>query len=137
MNKSNDWKLVTPNQDFVNEIMYDTEVLKSDLCNYNVAYVLVRGNITIGHNLATEVVFKNCASFIKCITKIDGRAIDDAEDLDFVILMYNLLEYSSNYSYTTASLWFHSKDKTTNFNAIIADNTFKSFKYKAKLSGNT
>ena len=73
-----------------------------------------------------------------CITKIDGTTIDDAEDLDLVILMYNVIEYSSNYSETTGSLWLYSKDEATNFNAEI-ENTddFKSFKYKAKLIVNT
>ena len=52
--------------------------------------------------------------------------------------MYNLIEYSSNYSETTVSLWFYSKDEATNFNANIAnDNNFKSFKYKTELLGNT
>ena len=52
--------------------------------------------------------------------------------------MYNLIEYSWNYSVTTGSLWFYSKDKATNFNAdIVNDNYFKSFEYKAKLLGNT
>ena len=58
-----------------------------------------------------EVAFKNCAPFIKCITKIDGTTLDDAEHLDLVVTMYNLLEYRSNYSETTGSLWFYSKDK--------------------------
>ena len=52
--------------------------------------------------------------------------------------MYNLLEYSSNYSDTTASLWFYSKDEVTNFNANIEENnSFASFKYKVKSLGNT
>ena len=52
--------------------------------------------------------------------------------------MYNLIEYSSNYSETTGCLWFYSKDEATNFNADIADtNEFKSFKYQAKLLGNS
>ena len=96
--------------------------------NYNDAYILVRSDISIaGHNLVTEVAFKNCAPFTKCMIKIDGTTIDDAEDLDLVMLMYNLIEYIS-------SLWFYSKDKATNFNNDI-ENTddFKSFKYKAKL----
>ena len=96
--------------------------------NYNDAYILVRSDISIaGHNLVTEVAFKNCAPFTKCMIKIDGTTIDDAEDLDLVMLMYNLIEYIS-------SLWFYSKDKATNFNNDM-ENTddFKSFKYKAKL----
>ena len=64
--------------------------------------------------------------------------IDDGENLDLVMSIYNLIEYSSNYSKTTGSLWFYSKDEATDFNADIAnDNNFKSFKYKAKLLGNT
>ena len=70
--------------------------------------------------------------------KIDRITVDEAEDLDIVMPMYNLIEYSSNYSETTGSLWFYSKDEATDFNADIAnDNSFKSFKYKAKLLGNT
>ena len=66
---------------------------KSIFCGYNDAYILVRGNITtIGCNLLTEVAFKNCAPFIKCIIKIDGTTTDDPEDLDLVMLMYNLLK---------------------------------------------
>ena len=62
------------------------------------------------------------------MAKIDGTTIDDDDDLDLVMPKYNLIEYSSNYSETKGSLWFHSKDKTTNFNADIANtNNFKFF----------
>ena len=75
-----------------------------------------------------------CALLIKCITEIDGTTIDDAEDLDLVIQIYNLLEYSSKYYNMTGSLWFYSKDEATNFNVDYEDtNNFESFKYKAKL----
>ena len=89
MNEASDFKFLTrkwnifsdqsnANYDVGNEIIYNIEVLKSNLCDYNDDYILVRGNITIaGHNLATEVAFKNCAPFTKCITKIDGTIIDD------------------------------------------------------------
>ena len=70
---------------------------------------------------------------VKCVTKIDGTTIYDAEDLDLVMSMYNLLEYNLNYSDTTSSIL---KMEVTDFNDI-ADNDFKSFKYKAKLIGNT
>ena len=82
------------------------------------------------------MAFKNCVSFINCITKIDGTTIDDAEDLDLVMSMKNLIEYSSNFSETTESLWFYSKDEETKFNATIANNSFKSFECKTKLLGN-
>ena len=72
------------------------------------------------------------------MAKIDGTTIDDDDDLDLVMPKYNLIEYSSNYSETKGSLWFHSKVKTTNFNADIANtNNFKFFKYNAKLLGGT
>ena len=82
------------------------------------------------------MAFKNCVSFINCITKIDGTTIDDAEDLDLVMSMKNLIEYSSNFSETIESLWFYSKNEETKFNATIANNSFKSFECKTKLLGN-
>ena len=121
-----------------NEITYNTEVLKSNLWDYNDACSLVRGDITVTANPATQVAFKNYAPFTKCITKIDETTIDDAENLDLVMPMYNVIEYSSKYSETTESLWFYSKDEETNLNNNI-ENTdeFKSFKYKTKLLRNT
>ena len=108
-----------------NKVKYSTEVLKSNLCDYNDVYVLVKGDINItGGNLATEIAFKNCAPFIKCITKINGTTVDYAEDLDLVMSMYNLLEYSSNYSYMTDSLWVYFKDEAANWNADIANKCF-------------
>ena len=86
-----------------NEIIYNTEVLKSNLRDYNDAYILARGEVTVAATPKTQVAFKNCAPFTKCITKIDGTKIDDAEDLDLVMLMYNLIEYSSNYPETAGS----------------------------------
>ena len=75
-------------------------MLKSNLSDYGDAYILVRGDITIIEVPATHI-FKNSVPFTKCITKIDGTTIDDVEDLDLVMPMYNLIEYSSNYSETT------------------------------------
>ena len=145
LNEANDskfakrkWNIATDNSkanyDAVNEITFNTEVLKSNLCDYNDAYILLRGNITIIGHQVTQVAFKNCAQFTKCVTEITGTTIDDAEDLDLVMLMYNLLEYSSNYSETTGSLWFYFKGEATHFNIdIVNDNHFKSFMYMAKL----
>ena len=144
MNEANDSKFVTrkwnilndnskASYDVANEIIYNAEVLKSSHCDYNNAYILGRGNITIKGHPLTQVTFKNCATFTKCITKIDGTTTDYPEDLYLVIPMCNLIEYSSNYFETTGSLWFYSKDEATDFNADIANtNYFKSFKYKAK-----
>ena len=92
--------------------------------------------------LLSQQLFKNvkasskkCAPFTKCITKIDGATIDDAEYLDLVMPMCSLIEYGSNYSETTVSLGFYSKDETNDFNADIANTD--NFKGKAKSLGNT
>ena len=107
--------------DVGNEIIYNTEVLKSKLCNFN-TYILVRTDITInGHNVI-QVAFKNCAPFTKCIRKIDETTIDDAEDSDLVMSINNLIGFSWNYSETRGNLWFYSKDEATNSNADIAIN---------------
>ena len=109
MNEANDSKFVArkqnivndqsnANYDAVNEIIYNTEVLKSNLCDYNDAYILARSDVTVAAAPATQVLLKHCAPFTRCITKIDGTTIDDAKDLDLVMRMHNLLEYSSNYS---------------------------------------
>ena len=117
LNDANDYKFTTRKWNIVNdhlnanygignEIIYHAEVLKSNLCDYNDAYILVRMDIIVTVAPATQVAFKNCAPFTKCITiiKVDGTTIDDAEDLDLVMRMYNLIEYSSNYYETTESL---------------------------------
>ena len=112
MNEANDskfmarnWNMVYDNSkanyDVGNEIIYIMEVLKSNLCDQNDAYILVRGGITIIGHQVTQVAFKKCAPFTKCITKIDETTIDDAENLNLVMLMCILIEYSSNYSETT------------------------------------
>ena len=88
-----------------NEIINSTEVLKSNLCDYNDYCILVRGDITIaGHNLGTQVAFKNCAQITNCIKQNDGTMIDDTEDLNLVVPVYNLLGYSWNYYDTAGSL---------------------------------
>ena len=132
------WSIVNDQWNINYDTDYNTDILKSNLCDKNDAYILVKGNITIEVcNLVTEVAFKNCAQFTTCITNIDRTTKDDAEDLDLVMPMYNQIEYISNHSETIQILWFYSKDKATTFNNDI-ENTddFKSFKYKAKLLGN-
>ena len=62
-----------------NEMIYYTEVLKSNLCDCNDAYILVRGDITVTAAHAIQVAFKNCATFTKCLPKTDGTTIDDNE----------------------------------------------------------
>ena len=103
----------------------------------NDVYILARGDITVITAPAIQVAFKNCAPFTKCITEIDKATIDDAKNLDLVMPMYNLMEYSSNYSEITESFCFYSKDEATDFinNMANTDNS-KSFKYRVKLLGN-
>ena len=145
LNEESDSKSVTRKRDIVNnqsnanydggnEIIYNTEVLKSNLCDQNDDYILVRGDITTEmYNNTIPVAFKNCTLLTKCIIKIDGTTIDDAEDLDLVMSMYNLIKYSSNYFHRTGTLWFYSKHEATNFNANIeSTNAFKSFEYNSK-----
>ena len=96
-------------------------MLRSNLCDYADAYVLLKGTITItvvGNDDATKRVderdkgltFKNCAPFTKCISRINNTDIDKAQDIDIVVPMYNLIEYSDSYSETWRSLWQYYKD---------------------------
>ena len=88
-------------------------MLRSSLCDYSDAYILVKGNITVNNTAADgaaanntnkKVIFKNCAPFTDCISKINNAQVDNAKDIDIVMLMYNLIEYSDNYSKTSGSL---------------------------------
>ena len=119
------------------EIRIKTPMLRSDLCDFSDAYIVVKGEITVTNpNNAKRnkaMAFKNNAPFVNCISKINGVQIDKAEDLDVVIPMYNLLEYSKNYRKTTRSLWNYYKDEQSN----PLSNNSKSFKYKTSIRGNT
>ena len=84
-----------------NPIKFLTKSIESSLCDYSDAYILVTGNITVtGGNANTKVAFKNCAPFKKCRTEIN----DEAEHIKTTMPMYNLIEYSDNYSDTSGSL---------------------------------
>ena len=97
----------------------------------------MKGTITAtnpnGAKRNKAVAFKNNASFINCISEINGVQIDNAEDLDVVMLMYNLLEYSKNYRKTTGSMWNYYRDEPSNPLSSISE----SFKYKTSITGNT
>ena len=106
-----------------NDIRFKTTMLRSNLCDYADSYILVKGTITItgeGADAAAEraderdkgVTFKNCAPFTKCISRINNTDIDNAQDIDIVMPMYNLIEYSDNYSKTSGSLWQYYKEDT-------------------------
>ena len=92
------------------QITFKTSMLRSDLCDFSDAYIVVKATITVtGINNRSRknrpLAFKNNAPFISCISKINNMLIDNAQDLDIAMPMYNLIEYSKNYGNTTGSLW--------------------------------
>ena len=119
------------------EIKFLTRSIESSLCDYSDAYILVTGNITATpNNPATQVVFKNCASFEKCRTEINETFIDEATHINVTMPMYNLIEYSYNYSNTSSSSWQFKRNEVTN-NADVSNDNAPSFKHKASLIGDT
>ena len=126
-------------------------MLKSSLCDYSDAYIHVRGTITVNNTAAEgaavnnsnkKVIFKICASFTNCISQINDTNLDNAKYLDIVMPMYNLIEYSDNYSKTSGSLWLYTKDipAVDNNNAIVdfnKNNLTDSFNFKVKMTGQT
>ena len=78
-------------------------MLKSSLCDYSDAYILVNGTITVnelaagGGNNNIQIIFKNCAQFTDCISKRNNTQIDNAKDINIVMQMYKSIDYSSNY----------------------------------------
>ena len=122
------------------DIKFKTKMLRSSLCDYADAYILVKGTIAIIGEGDTDVAkqldernkdvaFKNCAPFTKCISRINGTEIDNAQDIDIVMPMYNLIEYSDNYSKISGSLWQYYKDDP---NGNITQS--ESFKSKIKIT---
>ena len=92
-------------------VKFETKVIKSSLCDYSDPYILVTGNITAtGGDANTRVAFKNCASFTKCITHINDEYVDNADNLDIIMLMYKLTECSDNYSGISENLWQFKRD---------------------------
>ena len=131
-------------------IRFETPMLRSSLCDYSDAYILVKGTFTVtapgANNGANNIrdkknrplILKNNAPFVSCITRINGELIEDADDLDIVMPMYNLLEYSKNYRKTIESLYNCYRDELTNdnFNNRNVVNS-EAFKYKNEITGNT
>ena len=138
-------------------------MLRSDLRCFSDAYVVVKGDIIVAKKTFTaddieapnntvanattannannnafgekKLVFKNNAPFINCVSKINGVKIDNTEDLDVVMPIYNLLEYSKNYRKTTGNLWNYYRDEPSS--SVDASNITHSilnsepFEYKA------
>ena len=98
------------------QVKFKTTMLKSSLCDYSDAYIIVKGTITVNNTAAADaevnntnkkVIFKNCAPFTDCISEINNIQVDNVKDIDIVMPMYNLLEYSDNYVKTSGSLWHY------------------------------
>ena len=135
-------------------ITFKKPMLRSSLCDYSDAYISVKGTITVTapgvNNNANDIIdkkirpliLKNNVPFISCITRINGELIEDADDLDIVMSMYNLLEYSKSYRKTIGSLYNYHRDELSddaddnNFHNIKVVNS-NTFKYKNKITGNT
>ena len=132
------------------QIKFKTTMLKSSLCDYSDAYILVKGTISINNTAAgaaanntnKKVIFKNCAPFTNCISEINNTQLNNAKDIDIVMPMYNLIEYSDNYAKTSGSLWQYCLDipPLNNNNAVTfftEANLTDSFNFKAKITGHT
>ena len=133
------------------QIKFKTTMLKSSFCDYSDAYILVKGTISVNttaaadanaNNTNKKVIFKNCALFTNCISEINNTQIDNAKDIDIVMPMYNLIEYSDNYAKTTGSLWQYCKDiLARNNNKEIIEftggNLTDSFNFKVNFIGQT
>ena len=109
------------------QIKFKTSMLRSSLCDYSDAYILVKGKITIT-GAGDDATGIHCAPFTNCIKDINKTQIDNAKDIDIVMPMYNLIEYSDNYSKTSGSLWQHHRDEPNN---NLADS--ESLKSKIKI----
>ena len=112
--------------------------MKSILCDYSDACILVTGNITATRNTAaTQVIFKNCAAFKDCRKEINDTFVNYADFVNISMHMYNLIEYSENYSDTSGSLSNFKRDEIiNNIDVTNNNNIAPSFKYKANLLGN-
>ena len=114
-------------------------VLKPNLCDYGEAYILVDGTIRITNAVnATRLALKNCAPFAKCNLEINDEHVDAATNLDIVMPMYNLIEYSHNYQDSSATLYQYKRDEPPEADAVadLTANNSDSLKHKIKLLGN-
>ena len=131
-------------------IKFKTIMLKSSLCNYGHPFLLVKGRTTVNNtgtaaaptNSNKKVIFKNCTQFTDCIFEIKNTQVDNAKQIDIVMPMHNLIEYSNNYSKTSGCLWQNYKDipavddgcGIVGFNGA---NATYSFNFKTIITGQT
>ena len=133
------------------QIKFKAPMLRSSLCNYSDAYILVKGNISVNNTAAADadtnnvnkkVIFKNCAPFTNCISKINNTEIENVQYIDIVMPMHNLIEQSDNNSKTSGSLWRYCKEiPAVNNDGDIANfdgaTAIDSFSFKTKITGQT
>ena len=134
----NDESWRTYNED--NTTRFKISMFRSRLCDYSEECILVEGTIIVESKTAHDqpynavnkkVIFKNYGSFTNCISRINNTQVDDAHDIDAALLIYNLIEYSDNYSKTFGTLRKYCRDES----ALVvnaADTTIDSFKIKGK-----
>ena len=126
--------------DTVSTIKFETKFIKPSLCDYSDAYVLVTGDVKVAGIAAdTNVAFKNCAPFTRCVTYINDEHVETAENLDIIMPIYNLIEYSDNYADSSGSLYQFKRDESPKNNAgnpnnVALDNS-TTFRNKASLVG--
>ena len=135
-------------------IKFLTKSIKSSLCDYSDAYILVTGNIAVTRTIdaavagddpqrkqsltaATQVAFKNCAPFKDCRTEINDTFVDHADFINIPMPMYSLIEYSDNYSDTSGTLWGFERDEVANNADVTNNDLVSSFKYTTDLITNT
>ena len=133
------------------QIRFKTAMLRSSSSDYSDAYILVKGNVSVNNtpaasadvnNANKKVIFKNFAPFTNCISRINNTQIENAEYIDIVMPMYNLIEYGDNFSKPCGSLWQYCKDIPAVNNAVdiidsSAANTTDLFRFKTKITGQT
>ena len=131
------------------QIKFKTTMLKSGLCDYTDAYILVKRTITVNSTAAADanvnntnkkLIFEICAPFTNCISESNNTQVDNAKHIDIVMPMYNLIEYSDNYPKASGSLWQYCKDTPVvdNNNAIVnfaEINLTDLFNFKVKMAG--
>ena len=114
-------------------IKFEIETIKSSLCDYSDAFILVTGNTTVNAANDIDVVFISCEPFSTCKAEINGVFAGKANHIYIAMPMCNLIEYSDNYSDTSGSLWEFRRDDVPVNNVDLTIDNSQSFKYKAAL----
>ena len=115
---------------------FDTKIVRPFLCDYSDAYILVTGYIKVQNdNDATRVAIKNCHPFTRATFKLNNEQVYTAGNLDLTMNLYNMLEYSDNYTDTTGFLYQYKRPepRNNNDNIVNLSTALSSFKYQSGL----